>query len=129
MAAGFFAAFFFAAIFHYLLRLVIPTSVMRSRDHGGGSKWVAHSHSFVASVAATTSRIAIQDVFLSDLESLVKRRAEVPHNPGSIRLTKKRLKKYYYFFFLAAFLAAGFFAAFFFAAIVLYLLNVMIWTR
>ena len=90
LAAGFFAAFFFAAIIHYLLRSVIPTSVMRSRDHGGGSKWVAHSHSFVAAVAATATGDAIQDVFLSDLISLVKRGAEVPHNLGSKRLTKKR---------------------------------------
>jgi hypothetical protein len=78
---------------------------------GGNREWHRHS-----------------GCFLSDLNALVKRRAGVPHNPGSLRLTKNRLKKYCYFFFLAAFLA-GFFAAFFFAAIVLYLLNVVIWTR
>jgi hypothetical protein len=80
------------------------------------SKWVAHSHRSVASVAATTSGIAIQLALIPDLHALVKRRAGVPHNPGSLLTNEKRLKKYCYFFFEAFFFAAGFFAAFFFAA-------------
>ena len=48
---------------------------------------------FVASVAATTSRIAIQDVFLSDLNALVKRRAEVPQNPGSSLTNEKTIEE------------------------------------
>jgi hypothetical protein len=62
-AAGFFAAFFLAAIY-------LPPS-LRNTDLGDEisetmpviSKWFAHSHRSVASVAATTSGIAITSCF------------------------------------------------------------------